>query len=121
MSFEPNERLAGERDSNVWIPAPSRATLTSAAFECTVAVPDFAPTVDGSNVIRRAHVSPACNSFPFTQSDALPVTCENDASLTSTPEPVTSSVPLLVTVEVCDAVAPSSMSFEPNDRLAGER
>jgi len=38
-----------------------------------------------------------------------------------TPVSVTGSVPLLVTVEVCAVVAPSSMSWFPNGSVAGAR
>src|SRR3954453_6229216 len=36
-------------------------------------------------------------------------------------ENVTSSLPEFETTDVCGAVAPSSMSFDPNDSDAGER
>ena len=68
MSRFPNARVVGLSESSVWVPVPSTATDTSAAFECTVTEPDFAPTDDGSNAIRSWQVPPACSTNVAVQS-----------------------------------------------------
>src|SRR3954454_22244315 len=118
MSLSPNGSELGEIDADVWVPVPSTATLTSAAFECTVTFPDFAPVEDGSNAMRSLQFWPAVSGLFAPQSSALPVRRVKCVG-TSTLETVTGSDPEFVIVEVCEALPPSSMSFEPNESDAG--
>src|SRR4051795_7703443 len=49
-SWLPSARLAGPAPSSVCVPVPVSGTTTASAFEVTVKLPVFAPTVAGSNV-----------------------------------------------------------------------
>src|SRR3954451_14026925 len=120
MSFDPNESDVGAIDPDVWIPVPSSAIDTSAAFDCTVAVPVREPVAVGSNEMRTLHVSPAASGLLLTQSSGLLVRrVKSPVTLTSVT--LTVSEPLCMTVEVCEDVLPSSRSFGPIERDAGER
>ncbi len=124
MSFEPNARESGLRESSVWMPVPLSATVTSAAFELTVSVADFPPVLLGSNCARTLHVCPAVSVVVSVQSVPCPVSRSKWAAPVPPsvmPVSVTDSVPEFVTVDSWAAVAPSSMSFEPNARESGLR
>src|SRR4051794_27710768 len=119
MSFDPNDSEVGDGGRCLCSPLPPYATLSRSAFEWTVTEPDLSPVVDGSNAIRSSHVLPACSTIAAAQSVDWNGAGEERAG-TSMLEMVTSSEPVFVTVEVCEAVAPSSMSFDPNDSEVGD-
>ena len=95
-----------------------------AAFEVTVSVAVFAPVVAGSKCARSVHVCPAVSVVVLVQSPGSPVSRANwlaSAPPSATAVSVTGSVPAFVTVDVCAAVAPSSMSRAPKASAAGAR
>ena len=118
MSLAPKARGSGAALSSVWIPVPLSATVSSGALEAIVADPVCEPVADGSNAIRRSHSSPTASASLVAQSPASPVSRVQPLS-TVMPVNVTGSVPVFSITDVCPAVAPSSTSFEPKDRLSG--
>src|SRR4051794_39483345 len=100
------------------MPEPVSAIVRSALLEETVTVPVLEPVAVGSNVTRTLHVSFACNSVPFEQSPLAAVALAK-SPVTATPEIVTSSPPLFVTVDSLIAVAPSSTSLDPYASVPG--
>src|SRR2546421_573651 len=115
MSWLPNESDEGATEAEVWMPVPSSDTVRSGTSpELTVRVPDFAPVVAGSNCTYTLHVSLLYRSVVQPHLPA-PLARPTAAPVTSIPLSVTDCVPVFVTVAACAAVAPSSMSCDPND------
>src|SRR3954454_5909999 len=113
MSREPNDRVVGEIEPEVWIPVPSSGIDTSAAFECTVAVPVRGPVAVGTKVNRKVQLSPSLRVDPM-QLLLGAATCWKPPVITFDVR-VTVCVPEFVMVTSWGLVAPSSMSFEPKD------
>ena len=123
MSRRPKASVAGVRESSVWVPSPVSATVIAGAFEVTVSVATLPPTVVGSKRSRSAQVSPGSSTVVGAQSPVTPVSRAKwpASPVSARPVKVTVSVPEFVTVEVWEAVAPSSMSRPPKAMATGSR
>src|SRR3954452_11681974 len=124
MSCLPNASEAGLRDHAVCVPSPPTPNVrfeTPAVEVATVTVPDFTPTVPGSNFTSTVHDAPPASDETSLQSVPGPVASWNCGSSELTPEIAIGSVPSFETVTPCVAVALSSMSCLPNASDAGLR
>src|ERR1044072_4468659 len=122
MSWGPSDGAGGERDSSVWVPVPERSTVTSGALDVTVSVADCAPVVSGSNWTRRVQVLSAVSVVVVEQSAGLVVRrwkLGASVPVIVIALSVTCWVPVFLTVEVCVAVGPLSMSWGPSDNAVG--
>ena len=123
---EPKASVSGERPSAVWMPVPVSVTARSAALDAIVTRRRLARRcVVGSNRARTVAGLPGGEDGAWRRSPS-PARRSGARSgaaspVTVTEVKVTVSLPVLVTVEVCVAVGPSSTSREPNVSVVGLR